>query len=107
MVQQTYEVCVWAPWGQCSCNVAKWEEHEDEDDEPCKTLQNLLKKKKSVIDIGKQKIDKYVERNVCTEMHRALTIQVFTAGVTLWGLGIVEAASRATDVTGAFAYTVR
>lgn len=40
-------------------------------------------------------------------MHRALAIQVFTAGVTLWGLGIVEAASRATDVTGASAYTVR
>ena len=42
-----------------------------------------------MIDIGKQKIDKYVERNVSTEMHRALAIQVFTAGVTLWGLGIV------------------
>ena len=64
-------------------NTARWEECENVDDEPCKTLQSLLKKNKSVIGIGKQKIDKYVERNVCTEMHRALAIQVFTAGVTL------------------------
>ena len=48
-----------------------------------------------------------MERNVSTEMHRALAIQVFTAGVTLWGLGIVEAASRVADVTGVSAYTVR
>ena len=87
-------------------NTARWEERENVDDEPCKTLQSLSKNK-SVIDIGKQKIDKYVERNVSTEMHRALAIQVFTAGVTLWGLGIVEAASRAADVTGVSAYTVR
>ena len=78
-----------------AANAARWEEHEDVDDEPCKTLQNLLKKHKSVIDIGKQRIDKYVEKNVSTEMHRALAIQAYTAGVTLWGLGIVEAASRA------------
>ena len=44
------------------------------DHEPCRTLQNLLKKNKLVIDIGKQKIDNYVERNVSTEMHRALAI---------------------------------
>ena len=87
-------------------NIARWEEREDEDDEPCKTLQSLLKKNKSVIDIGKQKINKYVERNVCTEMHRTLAI-FFTAGVTLWGLGILEAASQAADVTGVSAYTIR
>ena len=86
---------------------ARWKEHMNEYDEPCKTLQHLLRKKKSVIDTGKQKIDKYVERNVCTEMHRAFAIQVLTAGVTLWGLGIVEAASRAADVTGVSAYTVQ
>ena len=48
-----------------------------------------------------------MERNICTEMHRAFAIQVFTAGITLWGLGIVEAASQAADVTGVSAYTVR
>ena len=63
------------------------------DDEPCKTLQSI-EENKSVIHIDKRKIDKYMERNVRTEMHRAPAIQVFTAGVTLWGLGIVEAASR-------------
>jgi hypothetical protein len=55
-----------------AANTARWEEREDvDDDEPCKTLQNLLKKHKSVIDIGKQKMDEYVERNVSTEMHRS------------------------------------
>ena len=33
-------------------NTARWEERENVDDEPCKTLQSLLKKNKSVIDIG-------------------------------------------------------
>ena len=95
-----YEPCVDSVAG----NIARWEERENVDDEPCKSL---LKKNKSVIDMGKQKMDKYVERNVCTEMPTALAVQVFTAGVTLWGLGIVGAASQAADVTCVSAYTVR
>ena len=43
-------------------NTARWEECENVDDEPCKTLQSLLKKNESVIDIGKQK-----NRQVCGE----------------------------------------
>ena len=59
-----------------------------------------------MIDIGKQKLDNYVERNVTTEMHKAFSLQVFTAGVALLGLGIIEAASLASDVTGVSAYTI-
>ena len=105
MVQQNHDG--YEPRGDSiTANTVRWEEHEDVDNEPCETMQNLSRKNESVIDIGKQKIDKYVERNVSTEMHWALAIQVFTAGVTLWGLGIVEAASRAADVTETSAYTI-
>ena len=84
---------------------ARWEGQQEE--ESCKSLQTLMKRKKSVINVGKQKLDNYVERNVTTDMNKAFSLQVFTAGITLWGLGIIEAASRASDVTGVSAYSIR
>ena len=86
---------------------ARWEGQQEEEEESCKSLQNLLKRKKSVINVGKEKLDNYVERNVTTDMNKAFSLQVFTAGITLWGLGIIEAASRASDVTGVSAYIIR
>ena len=85
---------------------ARWEVQQEEE-ESCKSLQTLIKRKKSVINVGKEKLDNYVERNVTTDMNKAFSLQVFTAGITLWGLGIIEAASRASDVTGVSAYTIR
>ena len=50
---------------------------------------------------GKKNIDSYIERNTSTEMVKAIAITVFSTAVSSWGMGIIEAAQKAADVTGA------
>ena len=55
-------------------------------------------------DFGK---DNYIERNITTEMQKAIAIQLFSTATKCWGKGILEAASLAADVTGVSAFTIR
>ena len=40
-------------------------------------------------------------------MLKAIAITVFSTAVCSWGMGILEAAQKATDVTGAFDQSIR
>ena len=52
--------------------------------------------------MGKKSIDSsYIERNTSTEMVKAIAITVFSTAVSSRGMGIIEAAQKAADVTGA------
>ena len=72
---------------------------------PRETLQQILQCERKTFDMGHERIGTYVDANVGLETHKAFAL-VFSTAITTWGLGILEAAQRASDVTGVSAYTV-
>ena len=63
------------------------DEHVDID-----TLQHVLLHNKHTFESGKEAISTYVERNSCTEIHKAIAIQVFSTAISTWKSKITEAA---------------
>lgn len=73
----------------------------------CTTLNQILKHKQEMYEMGKECIDSYIERNISSEMHKAIALQVFSTAISCWNKGILEAVQYASDVTGYSAYTIR
>ena len=71
------------------------------------TLQQILLHDQSTFCNGKESIESYIEHNTGTEMLKAIAITVFSTAVSSWGMGILEAAQKAADVTGASVQSVR
>ena len=68
------------------------------------TLQQILLHDQSTFCNGKESIESY---NTGTEMLKAIAITVFSTPGSSWGMGILEAAQKAADVTGASVHSVR
>ena len=49
----------------------------------------------------------YIERNTSIGMLKAIAITVFSTAVSSWGMGILEVAQKAADVTGVSVNSVR
>ena len=74
---------------------------------PREALQQILQCERKAFDMGHERIGTYVDANVGLETHKAFALLVFSTAITTWGLGILGAAQRVSDVTGVSAYTVR
>ena len=71
------------------------------------TLQHILLHDQSTFCNGKKSIESYIERNTGIEMLKGIAIMVFSTAVSSWGMGILEAAQKAADVTGVSVHSVR
>ena len=72
------------------------------------TMKQVLLHDQSTFCNGKKKsIDAYIEHNTSTEMLKAIAITVFSTAVSSWGMGILEAAQKAADVTGSSVQSIR
>lgn len=98
------------PRGDCALGSKyRWNKEQENpvSDSVCNTLRQILNKHNPAFEFGKERIDNYIERNITTEMQKAIAIQLFSTATKCWGKGILEAASLAADVTGVSAFTIR
>ena len=91
-------------WAQKPQNETEISGESDDNDY---TLKQVLLHNQSTFCNGKKSIKAYIERNTGTEMLKAIAITVFSTAVSSWGMGILEAAQKAADVTGASVQSIR
>ena len=70
------------------------------------SLQHILLHDQSTFCNGKKSIESYIERNTGIEMLKGIAIMVFSTAVSSWGMGILEAAQKAAEVTGVSVHSV-